>query len=143
MNPALRLAAASDPAATSSTEIKNDPHRMVMMLYDGAILAIEQAHGALGQRDLVSKGENIAKAIQIIEEGLRASLDKKAGDVIALQLDSLYEYMCQRLLLSSAGNDAVGMSEVARLLADLRDAWAALAARRNPSSSHSPIQQAA
>lgn len=104
-----------------------DSHRLIMLLYDGAILTIHQAQSHLQARNLSAKGASISKAIQIIEEGLRASLDKKVGGAIAAQLDSLYEYMSQRLLLSSAGNDPIAMAEVARLLTDLRDAWAALA----------------
>lgn len=107
-----------------------DPHRLIMMLYDGAILAVNQAQSHLRNRNLAGKGESISRAIQIVEDGLRASLDKKVGGAIAAQLDSLYEYMCQRLLLSSVGNDPIGMAEVARLLSDLRDAWATLADRQ-------------
>lgn len=103
-----------------------DPHRLIMMLYDGAILSINQAQGHLQARNLARKGEATSKAIQIIEEGLRASLDRKVGGAIALQLDSLYEYMCQRLLLANVGNDPIGFAEVGRLLCDLRDAWASL-----------------
>ena len=76
--------------------------------------------------DIAGKGEAASKAIQIIEEGLRASLDRDVGGSIALQLDSLYEYMCHRLLMASMGNDPIGFSEVATLLSDLRDAWAGI-----------------
>lgn len=107
-----------------------DPLGLVLMLYDGAILAVNKAMAGLRERNLQVKGESISKAIQIIEEGLRASLDRKAGGAIAAQLDSLYEYMCQRLLLSSVGNDPVAMSEIVRLLSDLRDAWATLSKRQ-------------
>ena len=103
-----------------------DPHRLIMMLYDGAILSISQAQGHLQARNLAGKGEATSKAIQIIEEGLRASLDRKVGGAIAMQLDSLYEYMCHRLLLANVGNDPIGFAEVGRLLSDLRDAWATL-----------------
>src|SRR5262249_12681598 len=68
-------------------------------------------------------------AIQIIEEGLRASLDRKAGGDIAKQLDSLYDYMCQRLLAASVANDPAPMAEISKLLADLRETWSALAKR--------------
>jgi len=106
------------------------PHQLIAMLYDGAILSISQAQQHLHQKNLRGKGECISRAIQIIEEGLRASLDRKVGGVIALQLDSLYEYMGQRLLLASMGNDPIAMAEINRLLTDLRDAWASLAQRQ-------------
>jgi flagellar protein FliS len=106
-----------------------DPLGLVVMLYDGAILAVNKAVAGLRDQNMRLKGESVSKAIQIIEEGLRASLDRKAGGNIALQLDSLYEYMCQRLLLASVANDAAPMNEVARLLADLRESWWSLASR--------------
>lgn len=111
-----------------------DSHRLIMLLYEGAILAIHQAQSHLQARNLSAKGASVSKAIQIIEEGLRASLDKKVGGAIAAQLDSLYEYMSQRLLLASVGNDPIAMAEVARLLTDLRDAWAALSDRKLPAA---------
>jgi flagellar protein FliS len=103
-----------------------DPHQLILMLYDGAILQVKKAQTHLQARDIAGKGQAASKAIQIIEEGLRASLDRKVGGAIALQLDSLYEYMCHRLLLSNMGNDPIGFSEVGQLLSDLRDAWASM-----------------
>ena len=103
-----------------------DPHRLILMLYDGAILAVRKAQTHLQARDIAGKGEAASKAIQIIEEGLRASLDRNVGGAIALQLDSLYEYMCHRLLMASMGNDPIGFAEVGQLLSDLRDAWAGI-----------------
>jgi len=101
-----------------------DPHQLILMLYDGAMLQVKKAQTHLQARDIAGKGQAASKAIQIIEEGLRASLDRKVGGVIALQLDSLYEYMCHRLLLANMGNDPIGFAEVGQLLSDLRDAWA-------------------
>jgi flagellar protein FliS len=103
-----------------------NPHRLILMLYDGAILSVHKAQNHLQARNIAGKGEATSKAIQIIEEGLRASLDKNVGGSIAMQLDSLYEYMCHRLLMASVGNDPIGFSEVVRLLSDLRDAWASM-----------------
>src|SRR3954470_24957744 len=96
-----------------------DPLGLVLMLYEGAIMAINKAQAALAERNLRVKGESISKAIQIIEEGLRASLDRKAGGDIARQLDSLYEYMCQKLLMASMANDTAPMAEIVKLLSDL------------------------
>jgi flagellar protein FliS len=118
-----------------------DPLGLVIMLYDGAILSVNKAMAALRDRNTRVKGESISKAIQIIEGGLRASLDRKAGGAIALQLDALYEYMCRRLLAGSMRNDPAPMAEVARLLADLRESWWALANR--PAASREAAPRAA
>lgn len=101
-------------------------HELIQMLYDGAILALGQACSALAARDIAGKGQAISRAISIIEEGLRASLDHKQGGALAESLDDLYEYMSQRLLLASMRNDAKGFEEVRKLLTDLRGAWSSI-----------------
>lgn len=103
-----------------------DPHQLVLMLYDAALVAVNRAAERMRARDLATKGTAISKAIRIIDEGLLASLDLKAGGQLAAQLSDLYHYMSHRLLLASVKNDPAGLDEVSRLLADLRDAWAAI-----------------
>jgi flagellar protein FliS len=117
-----------------------DPHQLILMLYDGAILQVKKAQNNLQARDIAGKGQSASKAIQIIEEGLRASLDRKVGGAIALQLDSLYEYMCHRLLLANMGNDPIGFSEVGQLLADLRDAWASMGEKQASAKSKPAVR---
>jgi flagellar protein FliS len=74
------------------------------------------------------KGEAISKAILIIDSGLRAALDKKAGGDIAEGLDALYEYMGARLLQANLKNQVDILEEVQRLLGELRGAWNAIGA---------------
>jgi flagellar protein FliS len=69
------------------------------------------------------KGMAISKAIAIIQEGLRLSLDKEAGGDLAENLDALYEYMGQRLLQANLRNDQAILDEVLELLSGLRDSW--------------------
>lgn len=101
-------------------------HELIQMLYDGAILALNRAVAAIDARDINAKGTATTRAISIIEEGLRASLDRNVGGALAESLDGLYEYMSQRLLLASMRNDANGFVEVRKLLLELRDAWGSI-----------------
>ena len=99
------------------------PHKLIVMLFDGALVALNTAlNGMRGE-----KGKSISKAIMIIDSGLRAALDKKAGGEIAEGLDALYEYMSARLLTANMNNDPAILEEVQRLLTELRDAWNAIA----------------
>ena len=66
----------------------------------------------------------LGKAIRIVEEGLKASLDRGAGGALAQQLSTLYDYIALRLLQANLRNDADALAEVTRLLDDLRTAWA-------------------
>ena len=102
------------------------PHKLIVMLFDGAVVALNQALLGMRGNDIEAKGKSISKAIMIIDSGLRASLDKKAGGEIAEGLDSLYEYMSARLLTANLKNDTSIVEEVRRLLTELRDAWNAI-----------------
>ena len=65
----------------------------------------------------------MSHAIAIIDNGLRASLDREAGGQIASSLDSLYDYMSRQLLTANLQNKPEMLEEVHRLLSDLRGAW--------------------
>jgi flagellar protein FliS len=100
------------------------PHELVMMLFDGAMTSILLARMYLEQRAIKEKGEAIGRAIDIIDGGLKASLDHSVGGDLSVHLASLYEYMCTRLLLANLRNDPVILDEVSGLLGELRGAWA-------------------
>jgi len=102
------------------------PHRLILMLYDGALRAVADATAHLAAGRIPDKGHAISSAIGIVQEGLMASVDTKQGGVIAEQLLQLYDYISHRLLLTSLRNDAAGLAEVTALLQELRGAWAAI-----------------
>ena len=103
-----------------------DPHALVMMLFDGALLALADARFHMGENNIAGKGQSISKAIMIIESGLKISLDIKAGGVLAERLAALYSYMCDRLLMANLQNSVEIIAEVAGLLSELRGAWAGI-----------------
>jgi flagellar protein FliS len=102
------------------------PHKLIVMLFDGAMTAIANGLTSMRAGNIGEKGKAISKAILIIDSGLRASLDKAAGGEIAEGLDSLYEYMSGRLLQANLENKPEILEEVQRLLGELRDAWNAI-----------------
>ena len=99
------------------------PHKLIIMLYDGAMVALLSAVNHMKAGNVAAKGSAISKAITIIDNGLRASLDKSAGGEIAANLDALYDYMSRRLLHANLKNDIAAVEEVHRLMAELREAW--------------------
>jgi len=103
------------------------PHKLITMLFDGALVAIAMGEKYMKAGDIKSKGESITKAILIIESGLRASLNKNVGGEIALNLDALYEYMGRRLFVANVENSPAILEEVHGLLDGLRDAWETIA----------------
>lgn len=105
------------------------PHRLILMLYDGALKAIADAGAHLAAGRIGPKGEALSKAISIIEQGLKGSLDVARGGAIAAQLGELYDYMNRRLLHASMRNEMQGLDEVAGLLRELREAWSSIETR--------------
>jgi flagellar protein FliS len=101
------------------------PHRLIELMMEGALDRIAQAQGALQRGEVASKGENVSKAINLIE-GLRASLDHSHNAPIAGNLDALYEYMARRLLEANLRNDVAVFAEVAGLLRGIYEAWHAI-----------------
>ena len=99
------------------------PHRLIVMLYEGAELAVRMAIRHMNDGDLVKKSAAITKASTIILEGLRAALDVSQGGKIAQQLDALYDYMNKRLMLAHIKNEVAPLEEVLGLLRELHEAW--------------------
>ena len=102
-----------------------DPHRLVQMLFEGALERIAVARGAMLQGQIETKGQKIGQAIAIVEH-LRATLDRDNGGELANNLEALYEYMSRRLLEANMRNDPERLEEVARLLREIKAGWDAI-----------------
>lgn len=119
------------------------PHKLIVMLFEGALLAISSAMTHLQSGDIEAKSKAISKAVSIIDEGLRASLNKSVGGEIALSLDALYEYMTTRLVLANLRNDSDAMSEVHLLLKGLKESWDAIDPAKQNEAAPAPAPQTA
>lgn len=108
--------------------VSASPQQLILMLYEGAIAAIAAAEQHLRLDNIAARGESISKAISIIDDGLKASLDLSVGGELAKNLSDLYQYMARRLLQANLKNDPAGLEEVRQLLLQLNDAWVSLAA---------------
>jgi flagellar secretion chaperone FliS len=107
-------------AQTSITDA--DPHRLIQLLYNGALERINMAKARMQAKDFEGKGKLISKAIEIIG-GLRGFLDFEKGGDLALRLESLYDYMEQTLFEANRHNDLKKLDEVADLLRSIKDGW--------------------
>ncbi|MDP2827488.1 MAG: flagellar export chaperone FliS [Sulfuricellaceae bacterium] len=115
-----------------------DPHKLISMLFQGALLAIANAKNGMLNKQIAVKGAAISKAIAIIDDGLNASLDKNVGGEMAQNLSSLYVYMTYRLIDANVKNDTEILDEVTRLLTELKTAWDAI----RPQVVHPPVPSA-
>jgi len=125
--------AKSKLAAYQSTAVHGgvagaDPHRLVLMLMDGALERVAIARGCIernGKGDIARKAAALSQCVGIVGE-LRGTLNLRAGGELAQNLDKLYDYMVRRLLLANVNNDVKILTEVSGLLDNVRSAWAAI-----------------
>jgi len=110
-----------------SNAIAGNPHKLIAMLYEGALIAILQAEHHMKQKNIAEKSAAINKASDIILMGLDASLNLEKGGEIGENLHALYSYMCQQLIFCNLNNDLNKLKEVYNLLLDLKNAWDAIA----------------
>lgn len=114
-----------------------DPHRLIVMLMDGALERIATARGLMSNATgAPERAQLLHRAVAIIDE-LRNSLNLKAGGEVSTNLDSLYEYMCTRLMQASTANKPEWLDEVSRLLNEIRAAWLQLPAQGRAQVAHS------
>lgn len=112
------------------------PHKLICMLFEGAIAAITKAKFHLEQKssmsdvnDIAEKGYAVSKAIAIIEDGLIGSLNLEAGGEVGENLLMLYQYMIYRLTQANLNNDISGFDEVLSLLSQIGEAWESIGVR--------------
>lgn len=103
------------------------PHKLVLMLYDGALLALALAASHLENGNKFAMSEEIVRASNIIAQGLRDSIDAKAGGELADRLSALYDYMNVRLQFANIRGDKAIIEEVSDLLRELKGAWEEIA----------------
>ena len=104
------------------------PHRLIQMLFRGALDRMAGARGAMENEDVVRKGELIGKAISIVG-GLRDAVIEDGG-ALAQNLDALYEYIANRLVVANLQNDMDVLQECMDLLAPIASAWDDIAPER-------------
>ncbi|HQS31599.1 MAG: flagellar export chaperone FliS [Polaromonas sp. 39-63-203] len=112
---------------TESAAMSASPHQLITMLFDGAKTAITMARHHMAHKEIAAKGIAISKAINIIENGLKASLDADvggaAGAALVANLAALYDYINERLLYANLRNDLAQLDEADRLLESIGSAW--------------------
>ena len=102
-----------------------DPHRLTLMLMQGALDRMAYAKGCMERKDLAGKSEHLSRVSAIILN-LRDTLDLDIGGEVGQNLYSLYEYMVQRLLDANMQNSLQIMDEVINLLLPIKTAWASI-----------------
>lgn len=98
------------------------PHRLVQMLYEGALDRIAQAKGAMMRKDFEAKARLTNRVIDILSS-LRAGLDLEKGGDVASNLEALYGFMIEQIYKASRHNSPEILEETAELLRTVKSGW--------------------
>lgn len=98
------------------------PHRLIQMLYEGALSKLAEAKGAIERKEHEKRSQLISKAIAITLE-LSRSLDQEKGGELSDNLNDLYHYMRTQLMEANAENDLAKIDEVITMIVELKTAW--------------------
>lgn len=104
-----------------------NPHQLIALLFDAWFVAVNRARAAIEVGDIEARIKHIDHAIRLVDEGLKAGLDLKAGGKLAGDLADLYRYITVRLAQANLRVDADALQECLDLMQPLREAWTGIA----------------
>jgi flagellar protein FliS len=105
-----------------------DPHRLILLLLDGALERIAAAKGAMNNAAPELKTRLLHRSVTIVDE-LRASLNVQAGGQIAANLADLYDYASQQLMRANLENRPELLDDAGHVLREIRSAWIQIPSR--------------
>lgn len=99
------------------------PEHLITLLFDGARAAILKARLHMQNNSIEGRGSAISKAIDIVDSGLKASVDLETGGELAKNLVATYELIIRNLVLANLNADSEKLDLAERLLTDIASAW--------------------
>ena len=103
--------------------------QLVLMLFEGALLALERSLAGFSNSGPAEANmtihNNLQRAQKIIQ-ALNGALNMQEGGEIARTLRRLYNYFSRQIRESNIRKQPNGVQEVIRHLTVLRDAWATM-----------------
>jgi flagellar protein FliS len=99
-----------------------DPHKLTLMLMQGAMDKLAYTKGCIERKDYAGKSEHISRATAILMN-LRDTIALETEGEVAGNLYSLYDYMIQRLIDANVQNNLKIVDEVISLLSPIKTAW--------------------
>lgn len=98
------------------------PHRLITMLYDGAIRFMNQSITNIEAQDIEATNISLSRAQDIVNE-LIACLNFDNGNDVAVNLNNLYRYVIDLLIKANIGKSADPIHEAISIIKDIREAW--------------------
>lgn len=100
-----------------------NPTHLITLLFEGARAAISKAHIYMQQGNIQERGNAISKAIEIVDGGLKASINLEEGGELAKNLVAVYDQVIRNLLLANLNADSEKLDLAERLLESIGSAW--------------------
>src|SRR5882724_9433277 len=102
--------------------VTSTPGELLLALYDGLFRFLNAAKICIERKQLPRARELLSKANAILSE-LTIALDHSVAPELCGQLDALYGFCIERVVVASRKADTVAIDEVTRVLTPLREAW--------------------
>lgn len=99
------------------------PEELITLLIDGARTSVIKAKLHLENGEISQRGEAISKAIDIVDSGLKGSVDKEKGGEVAIQLIANYDLIIYHLMQANLHSDVKGLNIAQEMLQSLGDTW--------------------
>jgi len=121
--------------------------QLILMMYDGALQAVNQSIQCMSQKDVAGQSQHILKAQDIINE-LSLALDMEQGGEVSKTLEQLYQFVLNQLIQANITSDKMYLESVIKVLTPLREAWSRISEASHeepevPEPAPSPIRFAA
>ncbi len=99
------------------------PEHLITLLFDGARAAMMKARLHMENGNIEGRGMALSKAIDIVDSGLKASVDQETGGELARNLVATYELVIRNLLLANLHADMEKLALAEQLLGTVAQAW--------------------
>jgi flagellar secretion chaperone FliS len=104
------------------------PQQLLGEVFHRLLADVNEGVRCIMARDLLGKSKALGHAIDLVG-ALVSSLDHESAPELCANLERLYDYVQDRLMMASAKLDVAPLRQAEKVLVDLRDAFAEAAAR--------------
>lgn len=99
------------------------PERLITLLFDGALSAIAKARLHLQSGNIPERGKALSKAIDIVDSGLKAAVNREEGGEVAAALVATYELTIFHLMQANLNADEQSLTQAENILREVGSAW--------------------
>ena len=115
----------SSTAYLETRILSAEPIELVQILYEHAILAVQEARRQLAAGDIAARSKAVSKCVAILGE-LEGCLDHKTGGTLSQELARLYNYLQGQLTLGNFQQTDAPFGVVESVLQTLAEGWKAV-----------------